>query len=402
MAQTHPIVGNPRIGGVSEDEGGSVAPSHSPGSASAVLASELMLFPDGPLRPGWVRIEGGVLTEVAESAPPAEADAVEGILAPGFVDVHCHGGAGAAFDDGPEAAETARQVHLAHGTTTMLASLVSDDPDRLLNTVQALVPLVHDGRFAGVHLEGPWLSPQRAGAHDPDLLSAPGARELEMLLATGVVEMVTLAPELPGGIEAIRRIADAGAVPAVGHTDATYEQTREALAAGARAATHLFNGMRGLQHREPGPAAAMMEDGEALLELIADGVHVHPAMLSWVHRSAPGRCLLITDAMSATGGCDGDYRLGRLDVRVEGGVPRLVDTGSIAGSTLTMDRAVRVAVTEAGFSREDALRAASAVPAALLRRQDVGQLTRGARADLIVLDHQLQVNRVLRAGTEVS
>ncbi|WP_261623823.1 N-acetylglucosamine-6-phosphate deacetylase [Nesterenkonia marinintestina] len=363
-----------------------------------VLSADSMLHPSGDLRPGWVRIEDGHLTEVGEGSPPAGAEHVDGILAPGFVDVHCHGGGGAAFDDGAEAAETARQTHRSHGTTSMLASLVSDDPARLLRTVQDLAPLVRDGRLAGVHLEGPWLSRERAGAHDPDLLSAPDATVLEELLGTGVVRMVTLAPELPGGTDAVRRIAAAGAIAAVGHSDATYRQTREALAAGARAGTHLFNAMRGLHHREPGPAAALLEDGEAFVELIADGVHVHPAMLGWVHRSAPGRCLLITDAMSATGGPDGHYRLGRLHVRVDDGVARIADTGTIAGSTLTMDRAVRFAVDEAGFGAEDALRAASEVPARLLGRDDIGVLRRGARADLVLLEEDLTVREVLPAS----
>lgn len=363
-----------------------------------LLSADSMLHPSGDIRPGWVRIGGGVLTEVGEGAGPADAERTDGVLAPGFVDVHCHGGGGAAFDDGAEAAETARLLHRSHGTTTMLASLVADEPGRLRRTLESLAPLVRDGRLAGVHLEGPWVNRERAGAHDPELLRAPEAAALEDLLGTGVVRMVTLAPELPGGVDAVRRIVAAGAVAALGHTDATYDQTREALDAGARVATHLFNGMRGLHHREPGPAAAMMEDGEAFIELIADGVHVHPAMLSWVHRSAPDRCLLITDAMSATGGPDGDYRLGRLRVRVDDGVARLAGSGTIAGSTLTMDRAVRFAVEEAGFSREDALRAASAVPASLLGRDDIGLLRTGARADLLVLDERLHVREVLAAA----
>ncbi|MFC7766269.1 N-acetylglucosamine-6-phosphate deacetylase [Leucobacter soli] len=203
----------------------------------------------------------------------------------------------------------------------------------------------------GIHLEGPWLSPVRAGAHAPGLLRHPDPRELDALLAAGRgrIRMVTIAPELPGALDAIRRIVDAGAVAAIGHTDADYETTRRAIDAGARVATHLFNAMRPLHHREPGPTLALMEDPRVSVELIADGVHLHPALVDGVRDAVgPDRVLLVTDAMDAAGYADGDYRLGELDVEVRGGIARLAGSDTIAGSTATMDAMFRAAAGAVG------------------------------------------------------
>jgi N-acetylglucosamine-6-phosphate deacetylase len=216
--------------------------------------------------------------------------------------------------------------------------------------------------------------------------------------------MVTLAPELPGGIAAVRRLDDAGVVAAIGHTDATYDETRAALDAGARLGTHLFNAMRPLHHRDPGPVGALL-DAPVDVELIADGVHLHPAVLRTVFAAKPGRCILVTDAMAAAGAPDGDYRLGPMAIEVRDGVARLADgsgTGAIAGSTLTMDAAVRFAVRTAGLPLLDVVHAASTAPARAWRLDDVGALEAGRRADLVVLDEDLEVVRVMRAGAWVS
>jgi N-acetylglucosamine-6-phosphate deacetylase len=211
--------------------------------------------------------------------------------------------------------------------------------------------------------------------------------------------MVTIAPELPGALTAIRDIVDAGAVAAVGHTDADHEITRAALDAGATVATHLFNAMRPVHHREPGPVLALLEDPRARVELIADGVHLHPAALRHAGTVAgPDRTVLVTDAMAAAGTGDGDYQLGSLQVRVTEGVARLASGGAIAGSTLTMEAAFRGAVQTCGLLVADAARAAATTPAAIIGLSERGQLRAGHRADLVVLDESLTVAGVMRAG----
>jgi N-acetylglucosamine-6-phosphate deacetylase len=214
--------------------------------------------------------------------------------------------------------------------------------------------------------------------------------------------MVTLAPELPGGLDAVRRLSALGVVAAIGHTDATYDQARAALDAGASVGTHLFNAMRGLHHREPGPVTALLEHPDAYVELIADGVHLHPAVLRLAATRKPHLAVLVTDAMAAAGAGDGDYRLGDLSVQVRDGTARLADSGTIAGSTLTMAAAVKFAIRFAGLAIEDVVRAATASPAAMLGLTKVGALRPGYRADLVVLDEQLDVLRVLHRGVWVS
>jgi N-acetylglucosamine-6-phosphate deacetylase len=356
---------------------------------------------------GWVETGGDRIVSVGPGDPPRPADAVHAVLVPGFVDVHVHGGAGAAFPGG--SAEDARRAvafHRAHGTTTTLAGLVAAAPEDLRRDVAVLAELVADGEIAGVHLEGPWLATARCGAHDPALLRDPDPAELDPLLATGVIAMITLAPERAGALEAIRRIAGAGVVAAVGHTDATYAQTRAAIAAGARHGTHLFNAMAPVHHREPGPVVALLEDGRVTVELVTDGLHVHPALWEHVLRSAPGRVAAVTDAMAAAGMPDGTYRLGGLDVEVTDRVARLAGGGAIAGSTATADALFRNVVAHAALPRAAALRRAVAMtattPARALGLPDVGELVPGRRADAVGLTSDLQVEAVWRAGRRVA
>jgi N-acetylglucosamine-6-phosphate deacetylase len=274
----------------------------------------------------------------------------------------------------------------------------------LASSVHELAVLVEDGLLAGIHLEGPWLSPLHAGAHDPELLAHPSPQGIDDLVeaAAGHLRMVTLAPELPGGLDAVRRLSALGVVAAIGHTDATYDQARAALDAGASVGTHLFNAMRGLHHREPGPVTALLEHPDAYVELIADGVHLHPAVLRLAATRKPHLAVLVTDAMAAAGAGDGDYRLGDLSVQVRDGTARLADSGTIAGSTLTMAAAVKFAIGVAGLAIEDVVRAATASPAAMLGLTKLGALRPGYRADLVVLDEQLDVLRVLHRGAWVS
>jgi N-acetylglucosamine-6-phosphate deacetylase len=373
----------------------------------SVLAGGRVVIPDRVLDPGWVEVVGDRLVAVGEGAParPADVELRGRVLVPGFVDLHVHGGGGGSYTTGDER-EAAGVVdfHRRHGTTTTMASLVTAEPAELERVVAALADLVTDGLLAGVHLEGPWLNPRQRGAHDPGLLRDPERSEVERLLrlGRGTVRMVTLAPELAGGLAAVSWIVEAGAVAALGHTDATYAVTREALDAGATVGTHLFNAMRPVHHREPGPAVALLDDPRATVEVIADGVHVHPAMLRRaVTTKGAGRVALVTDAMAAAGMADGDYQLGGLRVQVLDGVARLAEGGALAGSTLTMDAAFRGAVQESGLPLEEAARLASTTPAGVLGLPDVGAIEVGKRADLVVLDQDLRVTAVMAAGAWV-
>jgi len=290
----------------------------------------------------------------------------------------------------------------------MIASLVSAHPVELLVQVRGMAEQVRSGLIAGIHLEGPWLSAERCGAHELSALRDPDPAELDRVFAAGngTIRMVTLAPERTGGLAAIQRIVDAGAVAAVGHTEATYAQALAAVDAGASVATHLFNAMRPVHHREPGPVLALMEDPRVTVELITDGVHLHPALYREVCRSVgPDRVALITDAMAAAGMADGAYRLGTLAVDVINGIAKVSGTDTIAGSTATMDQVFRNAVIHSGLPREAALLAAvresSANPARALGLPEAG-LVVGAAADLVVLEAQLTVTRVLLHGSWIT
>ena len=373
-----------------------------------LLTAGRVLTPVRHLAPGWIRVEGDSIADLGPGAPPRRPDWSydEAIVVPGYVDAHAHGGGGAAF--GPDGADAARAVvraHLVHGTTTMMASLVTDALEPLARSVADLAVLVDEGVLAGIHLEGPWLSPLHKGAHDPDLLTAPTPRDVEALVAaaSGRLRMVTLAPELPGGLEAVRRLIGHGVVVAIGHTDASYDVAMAAIDAGATVGTHLFNAMRSLHHRDPGPIPALLEQPRVSIELIADGVHVHPAALRLAAAAKPRDFVLVTDAMAAAAAEDGDYRLGSLAVTVRDGVARLADSGAIAGSTLTMEKAVRYAVGVVGLPLADVIRAATVGPATMLGFDGaVGALRAGLTADLLVLDGQLNVQRVMHHGAWVA
>jgi N-acetylglucosamine-6-phosphate deacetylase len=353
------------------------------------------------LEPGWIETSGQLIQAVGHGRAPREPDLrIEAALVPGFVDAHVHGGGGYSFNDAdPAAAERIAETHLRHGTTSIMASLVTAPLNELEARILALAPKVRSGLLAGIHLEGPWLSPTHKGAHAPELLRAPDPHGIEQLLhaGAGTVRMVTLAPELEGGLAAVRQILDLGAVVAIGHTDATYEQTQAALRAGAAAGTHLFNGMRPIHHRQPGPAVALLEYRQAFVELIADGVHLHPAMIRTIFNS-PAKAVLVTDAMAAASAPEGFYKLGQLDVFVQNGQARLTSNNSIAGSTLTLDAALRYAVQTAGVPLGEALKALTQHPAAMLGLTEVGLLQAGKRADMLVLDPDLTVLGVMRGG----
>jgi len=345
---------------------------------------------------GAVEVSGQRITGIVEGAADPQW------IVPGFVDMHVHGGGGHTFTTGdPGEAMQAAGFHLAHGTTTLLASLVSSPFDLMRDATSAYVQLYEAGVIGGVHFEGPYLSTVRCGAQNPAYLRDPSGSELGALieLGRGAVRMVTLAPERDGALEAIKLLTGHGIVAAIGHTDATYEQTLAGIAAGASVGTHVFNGMRPPHHREPGPVYALLGAPSVVCEFVADGIHLHDGTLAFATSvTGPDRAALVTDAMAAAGMGDGPYELGGQSVLVADGVVRLAEGGSIAGSTLTMDAAVRRAVG-AGVSIVDACRMASTTPALALGLGDtIGALQAGWRADLVVLDESLHVTRVMRAG----
>lgn len=380
----------------------------------SVLLHSARLVDDGRVsEDAWVLLEDGAVAatgtgpEWRERSADDIVDASElggegGFLSPGFVDIHVHGGGGSAFDDGAEAIRAARAVHRRHGTTSAVVSLVSAPIEDLRRRVAGVAELTRtDGDILGSHLEGPFLDPRHRGAHDPAALLSPVVLDGLVEAAGGTLRQLTLAPELPGGLAAVRALAASGVIPAVGHTGADAALAAAAFDAGARVLTHAFNAMPGLHHRAPGPVGAAVADPRVTLELIADGVHVHPHVLRIAFAAAPGRIALVTDAMAAAAAGDGRYALGDRAVDVTDGVARLLEGGAIAGSTLTQDRALRVAVA-AGVDPVEALRAVTATPArALGAAGRVGTLRVGARGDAVLLDAALEVRAVWSAGSRV-
>ncbi|WP_347754401.1 amidohydrolase family protein [Agrococcus sp. ProA11] len=373
--------------------------------SSLLLTTDRALIDGRFVTDAWLESARGVITAIGQGAPPRAPDlTLTGTLVPGFVDIHCHGGLGSAFDDAAPEWERVAAFRTSHGSTRQAVSLVTAPLDLLLPRLEAAAArCAVDDALLGVHLEGPFLADSHRGAHDPRALQAPTPDAVERLLdaGDGRILQITMAPELPGAIDAIGRFVAAGVRVAVGHTGADAATARAAFDAGATLLTHACNGMPPMHHRSPGPLATALLDERITLEAIADGEHVAAEMLALLVQSAPGRVALVTDAMAAAGMPDGDYRIGSLDVRVEQGLPRLAEGGSIAGSTLSLDRALRV-LTDAGVPLIAAIEAATRVPADAVGRADLGRLAVGARADLVSLDDELAVRGVWRDGVAVS
>ena len=361
----------------------------------------------------WVVAADGVIRftgtddEAFESAcrsvglDPADASCIieaDGrLLTPGYIDIHAHGSWERSFDDGPDGIDIARAGHAWHGTTRQVLSLITNPIDVMcanLRNVRATMDERPD--VLGAHLEGPFLAMARKGAHDPECLRDPVPELVDELLAAadGCLRQITIAPELPHGLGAIRQFAAAGVVPAVGHCDADYDMARRGFDAGAGIMTHMFNAMNGLHHRKPGPIPAAVEDPRVTVELINDGFHVDDPMVSLSFRFAPHRTAFVTDAMAATDCPDGAYKLGALDVNVIDGHARLVSNGAIAGSTLLLEHAVRRAVLDLGISPVDAVEAATLTGARAfgydrpnpVTGAPIGLIAPGFAADLLLTD----------------
>ena len=355
-------------------------------------------------------LDGDRVTAVLPAADHPDPPPPTGhLLLPGLVDVHCHGGAGGSFPDSDEAGvRRAAAHHRSRGTTTLVASLVSATPTVLRDRLALLAPLVGDV-LAGVHLEGPYLSAARCGAQDPAALRPGDPAELETLLSTGAVVSVTFAPETDRAAELLAVCRAHGVLPSLGHTDADAATTAAVVrAAGSPvSATHLFNGMPPLLSRAPGPVAACLAAaarGELVVELVADGVHLAPETVATVFDLVgPDAVALVSDAMAAAGEPDGAYRLGALDVTVREGVARLAhDPSAIAGGTATLSDVLRRTVRDAGVDLAAAVTAATRTPARLLGLDaEVGELTPGRRADVLVTTPDLVPVAVYAAGVRV-
>jgi N-acetylglucosamine-6-phosphate deacetylase len=349
---------------------------------------------DGALVRGDVDVADGRIAAIGVNGRPGK-----GIAAPGFVDLQVNGFGGVDFFSADRAGyERAGEALLRTGVTAYQPTFITS-PETELEA--ALQELPQDGNVAphvlGAHLEGPFLAPERIGSHPLRARRDPDAELLERLLEAGRVTHVTLAPELPGALELVDVLRSRGVIVACGHSDATAEEARAAFRRGARTVTHLFNAMRPFAAREPGLAGAALADPSVPVQVILDGVHLADDTAKLVWSVASGRVALVTDAVAAAGIGDGCYRLGGVEVNVVDGVARR--GGVLAGSTVTMIESVRNLV-QLGASLEAALSAASEVPARIVGRDDVGRLGPGARADLVVVDDNVEIIRVVVAGTD--
>jgi len=379
---------------------------------------ERIFTPQREIHDGVVIVEGSRITAVGardEVAVPANAKRLEapGItLVPGFVDVHVHGAGGHDVMEATPAALDAVAATLARGgTTTFLATTVTASPDALCQSAAGIAkyiaarttsngaPANPRAEILGIHFEGPFISPARRGVHPVEWIAAPSPALFARMIdsAGGAARILTLAPEIPGGLELIDALRKAGIVAALGHTDATYEQAMDAIAHGASHAAHVFNAMRPFSHRDTGVLGAVLTSEQVTAELIADGVHVDEAAMKLLMNAKPGKVILVSDGTAATGMSDGKYRLGNFDVQVTGGVVRNSE-GKLAGSALTLDRALRNIVA-LGVPLDEAVRMLTLYPARLLGLESrKGVITAGADADLVFLDSQLQISRVVTRG----
>lgn len=375
---------------------------------TTLLHNAIRVDERGELADAWVLFDGERIAAAGSGSAPEASETIDlggAVIAPGFVDLHGHGAGGHAYDDGGDELRAALAVHRAHGTTRSVVSIVTNPLAELRERLIEVAALAAaDPLVLGSHLEGPFLARGRRGAHNPDFLRDPDQSAIDELLdaAAGTLRQITLAPELPGGLDAVAQFTGSGVVVAVGHTEADLETTRAAFDAGARILTHVFNAMPGIHHRDPGPVVAGIDDPRITLELVLDGHHVHPDVAEMLFRAAPGRVALITDSMAAAASEDGDYRLGSLNVTVRDGLAVLSGTSTIAGSTLTQDAALRNAVALSGLTRAEAVGALTATPArALGLGSQFGLIEPGYAADVVVLDETLHVTGVWAAGTRL-
>lgn len=336
----------------------------------------------------WIDIQDGLISEIGEGSNPSSVRTYSETLIPGFVDIHCHGGGGYYFSDAiPQKVQQAINTHRSAGTTSQIASLVTTDIQTLTSQIKALIPFVRSGELVGIHLEGPYLSHAKCGAHDPALLRAPALDEVKALIAAGegTIRMVTIAPELEGALDAIKWLVSEGVIAAIGHSDADADTARAAIEVGAQVVTHFTNAMAKMVGGES-MATEVLAAPEIALELINDGTHVPTDVVATMVKQALGRTILVTDAMSAAGCDDGKYLIGELEVEVKDSLARLVSNGALAGSTLTMERAFINFINKDGVDLIDAVHASSTLAAEVLGLKDVGSISVGRKANILAFD----------------
>jgi N-acetylglucosamine-6-phosphate deacetylase len=384
-----------------------------------LLHARSAITPQGEISGVGLLLRDGVIEALGPrsgmSLPAGARDitATDKIAVPGFIDVHIHGAGGHDVMEGtPEAISVVARTIAAHGTTSFLATTVTASPEstcRIVEGISKFIAAQHateesQAEVLGVHFEGPFISPLRRGVHPVEWIKPPSAELLDKFLraAGGNARILTIAPEIFGAIPCIDAARKAGLVVAIGHTDATYEQARLAIAHGARHAVHVYNAMRPFSHRDAGVIGAVLTSPEVSAELIADGVHVdEPSMRILLQAKGAQGVILVSDGTSATGMPDGTYALGTLQVKVTGGVCRNAE-GKLAGSTLTLDRALRNIVA-LGAPLADAVRMLTLNPASLLGiERKKGALQIGADADVVLLDNSLHVAGVWTRGLAVS
>lgn len=366
-------------------------------------------FVDGAVKDDiLITLRGGTIADVMQiAAPPASADRVRGLVVPGFVDVHVHGGDGADFTDGDAAAnERIINFHARHGTTAMAATTLSASRVHLQTAVAAIATTAADApggaEICGIHMEGPYINIRNAGAQDTSSIRPSDILELTALIteAPRMRWLMTVAPEIEGS-RALLEHFKGKVIFSIGHTGATFADAVAALEWGASHFTHLFNAMTGMHHREPGVVGAALESVDATAELIADGIHVHPAVMRIACTAMPNRIALITDAIRAAGMPAGKYKLYDYEVTVAEGSARLAN-GTLAGSVLTMDCAVQNMVELAGLPIERVIPMATEVPARILGVADrKGRLENGYDADVVILTEKFETERVFTRGAEV-
>lgn len=345
------------------------------------------------------------LSTAGELAIPPDAHVLDssGLTAvPGFIDLQINGAFGADFTEDPTSIWAVAEKLPRYGVTAFLPTIISSPPHHYQRAFDALL-YGRPGGFTGalplgLHLEGPFLNPEKAGAHNPKLLRRPDLHMASTWLPKGGVRMVTLAPELPKALDLIRMLSNRGVLVALGHSLADYTRAQTAFSVGARYGTHLFNAMAPLEHRSPGLVGALLADPRPSFGVLVDGIHLHPSIVRLVWNEAPHRVSLVTDAMAGLGMPEGQYRLSNREVIVEGDTARLAD-GTLAGTLLSIDQALRNLIDFAGTSLSRALPSVTTLPARLLDLGPTfGRLSPGARADIVLLDDELQVHTTICAG----
>jgi N-acetylglucosamine-6-phosphate deacetylase len=333
----------------------------------------------------WIEVSNGIISSVHSGRHEKPDKNADGVLIPGFIDIHCHGGGGHYFSAvSPDAIAKAINAHTKTGTTSLVASLVTENITDLKVQIQRLVPFYTRGEIVGIHLEGPFLSHARCGAHEPSLLIDPTVPLLQELIEVGqgAIKMVTLAPELQSAQEAIKYLASAGVIAAIGHTEGTFQDASLATDNGASIVTHFLNAMN-KEDAEGSIANFVLDDPRLGVELIVDGHHLAFKKVQEIFTSIGSRVLLVSDAMAAAGNGDGKYTIGALPVEVKDGVARLTSNQKLAGSTLTISQAFVNLINHCGVSLPQAVHATSVQPAKAFGLKDRGSIAAGMRADLL-------------------